>query len=320
VAIHETICVLGAAGGLGSACVRAAVAAGHNTRALLRTARPGLFPETAQTVLCDANDPDSLARAAEGCSALLYCVNAPLARWHTDLPRMLHSAREACRATGARLVFPGNVWSYGPRAPGELIDERRPLTPTSRKGHVRAGLEQQLAQGDIDYVVARLPEFYGPNVANPLMGGPFRAALAGRTILWLGGPLDVTVEYIFIEDAAHALLELALADTAAVSGSTFHVPGVAHTTPRAFFRLVQASAHNRKGVVSLPALALRAAALVSAPARELLDIQHLWTHPVLLDGTAYRSSFGAVPATRYEQGIARTLEWFRAHPGAVNSN
>jgi nucleoside-diphosphate-sugar epimerase len=315
---QQTICVLGAAGGLGSACVRAAVAAGHNTRALLRTARPGLFPESAQTVLCDANDPNSLARAAEGCSALLYCVNAPLARWQVDLPRMLHSAREACRATGARLVFPGNVWSYGPRAAHELIDEQRPLTPTSRKGHVRAALEQQLAQGDIDYVVARLPEFYGPNVANPLMGGPFRAALAGHPILWLGGPLDVTVEYIFIDDAAQALLALALAD--AVSRSSFHVPGVAHTTPRAFFRLVQQSAHNPKRVIGLPALALRAAALVSAPARELLDIQHLWTHPVLLDGSAYRARFGAIPATPYEHGIARTLEWFRTHPEAVNSN
>lgn len=314
----QTICVLGAAGGLGSACVRAAVAAGHTTRALLRTARPGLFPDSAQTVLCDANDPNSLTRAAEGCSALLYCVNAPLARWQIDLPRMLHSAREACRATGARLVFPGNVWSYGPSAAGQLIDEQRPFTPTSRKGRVRAELEHQLATGDIDYVRARLPEFYGPNVANPLLGGPFRAALAGHPILWLGGPLDVSVEYIFIDDAARALLELALAD--AVSGKTFHVPGVAHTTPRAFFELVQHSARNRKPVLSLPALALRAAALVSAPARELLDIQHVWTHPVLLDGSAYRARFGAIPATPYEEGIAHTLAWFRAHPDAVNAN
>jgi uncharacterized protein YbjT (DUF2867 family) len=43
--VYQTICVLGAAGGLGSACVRAALARGHNIRALLRTARPGLFPE-----------------------------------------------------------------------------------------------------------------------------------------------------------------------------------------------------------------------------------------------------------------------------------
>jgi nucleoside-diphosphate-sugar epimerase len=314
----QSICVLGAAGGLGSACVRAAVAAGHSTRALLRTARPGLFPDGAKTVLCDANDPNSLARAAEGCSALLYCVNAPLARWHVDLPRMLHSAREACRITGARLVFPGNVWSYGPRAPGELLDEQRPLTPSSRKGQVRAELERQLSASSIEFVCARLPEFYGPNVANPLMGGPFRAALAGKSILWLGGPLDITVEYIFIDDAAQAMVKLALAE--AVSGKTFHVPGVAHTTPRAFFQLVQRSAGNSKPVLGLPALALRAAALVAAPARELLDIQHLWTHPVLLDGSAYRNRFGALPATPYAQGIARTLEWFRTHPDAVNSN
>jgi nucleoside-diphosphate-sugar epimerase len=314
----QRICVLGAAGALGSACVRAAVQAGYHTRALLRTPRPGLFPESAQVVPCDAQDSNSVARAAEGCGALLYCVNAPLARWQTDLPRMLRTACEACHSTGARLVFPGNVWSYGPCAPGELVDETRPLTPTSRKGRVRAQLEQTLAGSGIAYVCARLPEFYGPNVANPLMGAPFRCALARRPILWLGGPLDVTVEYIFIDDAARDMLELTRADD--VLGQTFHVPGVAHTSPRAFFTLVQRTAASSAGVYGLLRPTLRAAALVSRPAREFLDIAHLWAAPVLLNGSRYRERFGQIPGTAYADGIAATLDWFRAHTHAVNSN
>lgn len=313
-----SVCVVGAAGALGSACVNAALAADLETRAVLRSPRAGLLPERAQLIACDARDTAGLARAADGCKALLYCVNAPLADWGTQLPLFLNSAIEACKRSGARLVFPGNVWVYGPGARLELIDERRPLTPSSRKGRLRAALEQQLAAAGAEYVIARLPEFYGPNVANPLMGAPFRAALAGRSILWLGGELDVTVEYIFIRDAALAMLQLALAE--GVEGQTFHVPANAHTTPRAFFGLLQRCAGSTKGVRALPRVALRAAALVSVPAREFLDILHLWTDPVLLDGTRYHQRFGHVSGNSYEDGVRETLSWFRAHPHATNSN
>ena len=316
--VLSTICVLGAAGGLGSACVRVGLQAGLRMRALLRTPRAGLFGAEAQVVPCDARDAQQIRAAAEGCSALLYCVNAPLARWHTELPRMLQAALEACGALGARLVFPGNVWSFGPGTPGVLIDETRPLTPSSRKGRVRAQLEQLLAASGADYANARLPEFYGPNVANPLMGAPFRATLAGRSVWWLGSELDVQVEYLYVDDGARAMLQLAGAE--GVSGQTFHIPAVAHTTPRAFWRQTQALAGSRAGVRAAPRFALRAAALASAPARELLDILHLWTQPVLLDGSRYRARFGAVPATPYEQGIRDTLDWFKAHPHAVNAN
>lgn len=284
----------------------------------MRTPRVGLLPRQAQIIACDVRDVQALSRAADGCSALLYCVNAPLARWHTELPRMLQSALDACRATGARLAFPGNVWSYGPGEPGVLIDERRPLTPSSRKGVVRQQLEQLMAASGVDCVNARLPEFYGPNVANPLMGAPFRAALAGKPILWLGTQLDMMVEYLYVDDGARALLTLALA--AGVSGQTFHVPASAHITPRAFWELTRELAGSRAGVYTLPRALLRAAALASGPARELLDILHLWTHPVLLDGARYRERFGELPGTPYREGIERTLAWFRAHPDAVNAN
>ena len=168
------------------------------------------------------------------------------------------------------------------------------------------------------YVNVRLPEFYGPNVANPLMGAPFRAALARKSVLWLGTQLDVSVEYLYVDDGARAMLELALAE--GVSGQTFHVPASAPTTPRAFWQLVQELAGSPGKVRSMPRPVLRAAALVSVPARELVDILHLWTHPILLDGTRYTARFGHVPATPYSQGIQQTLDWFRAHPDAVNAN
>ena len=54
---------------------------------------------------------------------------------------MADAALDAAAKTGARLVFPANVWVYGPRAPGERVPDDAPLSPASRKGEVRASIE-----------------------------------------------------------------------------------------------------------------------------------------------------------------------------------
>ena len=53
----------------------------------------------------------SLARSAlRGVDAAYFCLNPRLARWLEDSPPLLATAVVAARETGARLVFPANVW------------------------------------------------------------------------------------------------------------------------------------------------------------------------------------------------------------------
>jgi len=75
----------------------------------------------------------------------------------------------AARSAGARLVFPGNVYGYGPpqRIPAT---EDHPLAATTRKGRLRNALERTLwdahERGEVAVVIPRFPDFYGPNVWN----------------------------------------------------------------------------------------------------------------------------------------------------------
>src|SRR2546425_3928142 len=44
------------------------------------------------------------------------------------------------------------------------------------------------------------------------------------------------------------------------------------------------------------------------------EMAYLFDDPILLDGSLYRSLTGSPhPATPYEEGVRRTLEWFRSH-------
>ena len=181
----------------------------------------------------------------------------------------------------------------------------------STRGALRATLEATLASSGIRYAIVRLPEFYGPNVTNALVGGPFHAAARSRPMLWLG-ELDVTVEYVFIRDAAAAVVDVALAKEC--DGETFHVDA-GPITPRAFWTQVLALAAASGRPHALPLPALRLIALVNPEAKAFLDIRHLWTDPVLLDGSKYRLRFARPTPTPYTQGARETLDWFRQHGG-----
>jgi nucleoside-diphosphate-sugar epimerase len=313
----ERVLVVGAQGALGHAVVELAAQRGQEVRALVRSPRAGFLPASVELLQGDVADAARVREALRGCCALLFCVNVPLASWTERMPSLLQSAVDACRQADVRLVFPGNVWIYGPGPKGQRIDEQWPPTPSSRKGRLRAALEAQL-RGYARHTIVRLPEFYGPNVANRLMGSPFQRTLQGRAPVWYGGNLDVTVEYVFIRDAAHAMLAVALAKD--VDGETYHVAGSGHTTPRTFFEQLRSAAGNPKHVRRIPNLAVRLGGLFDADAREFADILHLWREPVLLDATKYDARFSPPAPVPYAEAIAETLRWFRAHPDATNAN
>ena len=234
--------VLGAAGGLGRNVVEAAARAGHEVRAFVRQVRDDPLPATVQVSQGDALRQEDVTRALQGVDVAYFCLNPRLARWLEDFPPLLATAVAAARETGARLVFPANVWIYGPGQPGQLIDETRAPSPTSRRGRLRAAMEQTLRDSGCRFCMVRLPEYYGPRIVT-LTARVFRAALAGACTLW-PGQLGVEIEFMFMPDAAEALLRVGGAE--GIDGEVFHVPGIA-TTPREFIGAVYQAAGARPG-------------------------------------------------------------------------
>jgi nucleoside-diphosphate-sugar epimerase len=308
----RTVLVTGAHGSLGANVVREAVARGLAVRALVRDPARARPREGLSIVQGDALDAEAVTRAAAGCDALFHLVNVSLEKgWIETTARLLEAAIAAARSTGARLVFPGNVWIFGRGKPGELVDEQRPASPCSAKGRARAAMEERLRSSGARFAVVRLPEFYGPHVQT-LTGPPLRNLVRGGTAWWFG-PADVAIELVFMPDAARALCDVGLAPD--VDGEVFHLPGVEPTTPRAFFEEARRQA-GRGRMRALPAALVRAAGVVHPMARALADILHLWEDPVLLDGAKIRKRLPGLRFTPYAQGIEETLAWLRANPDA----
>jgi nucleoside-diphosphate-sugar epimerase len=279
---------------------------------LVRQVRGDPLPADVQVIEGDATLPEDVTAALRGTEVAYFCLNPRFSRWLEDFPPLLATAIAAARATGVRLVFPANVWIYGAGRPGQLVGETCVLTPSSRRGQLRADMEQSLRGSGCCFCMVRLPEYYGPHVVT-LTARVFRAALRGARTLWPGS-LDVEVEFVFLPDAAEALVQVGTAEGTA--GEVFHVPGI-RTTPREFIRAVYEAVGARPAALAVPMSVLKLAGLVSATARAAADVAHLWTSPILLDGSRYMSRFGRVPQTPYNDGITRTVAWHRSIPNLV---
>jgi nucleoside-diphosphate-sugar epimerase len=308
------ILVTGAGGGLGSNVVRAAVARGVKVRALVRNPAKARLPEGVELVQGDATDVQALTRALEGCDALFHLVNVVIGKdWVRATAQLLDAAIAACRTTGARLVFPANVWVFGRGVPSQLVSEQAAFAPCSTLGEARQRKEEKIRASGIRWVMIRLPEFYGPHVQT-LTGPPLQKIAAGGKARWWG-PADVPIELVYMPDAAQILLEVGLA--ADVDGHVFHLPGVAHTTARKFLQsAIRISGGGDLAV--MPTFMVKAAAYVNPLARAFVDILHLWEEPILLDGSKLRARFPELAGrmTSYDDGIAATVAWLRANPGA----
>lgn len=302
-----TIAVSGGLGGLGANVVREALGRGIQVKVLAR--RPAEVPAGAELVLGDATK--DLETFLAGTDVLVHAVNVPFTEsWSAAVTGLLDAAIAACARTGARLVYPANVWVFGRGTRGVRVAEDVPPSPCSEKGRTRARNEATLRASQARWSIVRLPEFYGPHVTT-LTGPPLRNLVLGKTATWFGDP-DLEVELVFMPDAARTLVDVALA--ADTEREVFHLPGASAITPRRFFDEAARQAGGRARFRALPTWTVKLAAPFSVSARGFADILHLWEDPILLDGSKVEARFAPKP-TPYAEGIAATLAWLRDNPG-----
>lgn len=273
------------------------------------------FPAGTEVVHADLHSKESVIEAAQGVDVVVHAANVPYAEWPRLVPRLAENALAAAEAAGASLAFPGNVYVYGhPRS--RPVTEGHPQEPQTEKGKLRVAVEKMFLEahrdGRIRLVLPRYPDFYGPGVMHEIYRPIFEGALTGKPCRW---PLDADAphEFILIDDAAEAMLTII--NTPAAQGRAVHVPGPRPITPREFIRLVYAAAGSHEPTVRVFGRGFfRLVGLFNPLARSAYEMAYLFDDPVLLDGSLYREVTGRPhPATPYEDGVRRTMDWFRSH-------
>jgi nucleoside-diphosphate-sugar epimerase len=212
-----------------------------------------------------------------------------------------------------RIVLVSNVYSYGvPRA--SAVAETHPRLPNSRKGQYRKEQEDLILdaqkKGQIDGLVVRLPDFYGPGAENSLANPIFGAALAGKTSNWIG-PVNTAHEFVYVPDTGPVIVELAnVADT---YGEAWNFGGPGPINAMDFITRVYRAAGRSPKYRTAGRGILKVAGWFNPLFRELPEMLYLQETPVILDDSKLLAKFPAIAKTPYDVGIRQTLEWMRAN-------
>src|SRR5262249_8368304 len=157
------ILVLGAAGRLGRIAAEAFRDAGWAVASLTRGRSIRNVAPRTEPVEADARDVTTVVAAAHGADLGLDALHPPSTHWSGMMLPLTDAAITAARASGATLIFPGNLYNYGPTIPA-VIDETTPMQPTAHKGVLRLEAEARLRDAAADgvcSVILRAGDFYG---------------------------------------------------------------------------------------------------------------------------------------------------------------
>ena len=300
--------VLGAGGGIGGALVDELLRRELPVRAVTRTAKD--VPAGVEHVTADLYSADATREALAGAAVVYHAAAPPYHQWPERFPPLNASVVAATSSVGARLVFADNLYMYGPDA--GVMTEQTPTHASDRKGRLRATLAEQLlvahAAGELDVVIGRAPDYFGPGGVNSSLGTTlFGAAVKGATVRWLGS-IDVAHSVIYLPDLAGSLVTLGLAEEA--SGRVWHLPPNGSPTGREFVELVAEALGSPIKASATPPWLLRLVGLVRPEVREIADISYQWTAPFVSSDAAFRDTFGPFAPTPLPDAVATTLAWF----------
>ena len=163
----RTALLTGATGGVGSEVAAALLRHGWRVRGLERDPARARRDGSAgvKWVAGDAMREGDVVAAVAGAAILFHGANPPGYRdWRGLAVPMLRHAIAAAGAAGARLVYPGSLYVYGPDA-GTAVAEDAPQRPRTRKGAIRAEMEAMLAAAGargLRRFISRAGDFFGP--------------------------------------------------------------------------------------------------------------------------------------------------------------
>jgi nucleoside-diphosphate-sugar epimerase len=309
--------VIGATGGIGGATAEKLAAAGWRVRAMNRNpdaARVGR--EAFEWVKGDAMVEADVVAAAQGASLIVHGANPPGYRnWAGLQLPMLAATIAAARASGARIVFPGTVYNYGPDAFPSL-DEASPQHPLTRKGAIRVQMEQALRQAANDGVkvlIVRAGDFFGPKPGNNWLSQGL--VKPGKPIAAVSypGPLAIPHAWAYLPDVAETMVRLATNSEGLSDFETFHMQGQTFTG-EAFVAALSEAVGRRLAIQRLPWIAIKAMAPFNETMREMLEMRYLWDRPVLLDNTRLVARLGEEPRTPIVEALRTALAGMNALP------
>ena len=305
----DKVVILGISGRIGSHAARAFVAAGWEVTGFGRT-----NPRPISGVRYIAGTSDSVAemRGAIGeARVVVNALNPQYNEWDGGRMEALHArVIEAMGTDGKTMLFVGNIYNYAPTL--RHVTPDAPQEGTSEKALIRQRSERLLAdaaaRGDIQVIILRAGDFYGPDSAGTWFDlVMLREANKGK--LALVGKPGVGHSWAYLPDLGRAFEKLAWHRTELAAFETFHFAGN-FVTPEVLSAAITAAASVPLKVSYFPRFLFGLIGLFDPVMREVAKMGYLWEHPMELRDPRLAALLGPGFDTPFPEAVASAVAGF----------
>jgi nucleoside-diphosphate-sugar epimerase len=264
-----------------------------------------------ELVVADLLDYSQTENAVAGSEIvyLLAGLKYDIKVWKEQWPKVMRNVLDACKKHNSKLVFFDNVYAYG-LVKGTMTEDT-PFNPTSKKGEVRAQvatmLLDEMRKGNLNAMIVRAADFYGPNAHLSLTYSMVTQRLkTNKGPQWIGNPKAIHT-FTYTPDAAETVA--VLGNTLSAYNQTWHaLTNPEKITGEQYVRIACELAGQPYKLQTLPKFAVSMVGMFMPVLHEFVEMMYQFDRDYVFDSTKLTKAFPNLLPTPYKEGIAATLQ------------
>ena len=265
---------------------------------------------TDQILSADLLNAEQTDKAVAGSKIAYLTAGLPYSTkvWSEQWPIVMNNVIAACKKHSTKLVFFSNVYPYG-KVSGWMTEET-PFNPCSKKGEVRAKIEEtllsEMKKGTLQAMIVRGTDFYGPNTPLSFTDALlFKNFAAGKKAQWM---LNDTTRHSFTYTPDAGKATALLGNTESAYNQVWHAPTDKNVlTGKQFIELVAKEFGVKPNYMVLPKWMVRMAGLFDTNIKEAVEMLYQSETDYLFDSSKFEKAFNFTPTT-YSQGVLETVK------------
>jgi nucleoside-diphosphate-sugar epimerase len=254
---------------------------------------------------------EDVQKSLENCTIAYLTVGLPYKSevWLRDWPKIMQNVIAGCKANNCKLVYFDNTYAYLQDI--KIQKENTPLKSEGKKGKAKKMATEALLlaikEKQIDAVICRAPEFYGPGktkgITNMLIFEKLKINKNPKVFL----KDTVLRTLIYTPDASKATA--LIGNTPEAFGQTWHLPC---DDNRMTYEGIMAEISKQLGrpikYDILNSFTLKIASFFNSNAKETQELLPRYVIDNIFDSSKFKHQFPNFKVTSYQEGIKRILE------------
>jgi nucleoside-diphosphate-sugar epimerase len=305
------ITIIGSNGGTGAAIVDELMSQGFTNLTGLTISGKEKWGRRLNVIQADALDKEQLTKATKDSQIIFGAFNASEytdKSWETEFPVFITNFIECGRASGAKLIFMDNVYSYKNLEGQTHYNENTAIVPTNKKGQIRKAVMQTFVDGLKSYNlqgnIIKSSDLYGPYGLNSVIGDRYFETLFKKNvaeIIPLGNhPHSLT----YTKDVGRIAVQVAITENQPL---VVHTPNAPAKGYQDMVRMTYPFAGQTPKESISPMYMFHILAIFVPPIKSMLGMMYQWKAPFVID-SLYNTE---IAPTSLKNGMKETVSWFR---------